>query len=379
VAEVTLACVLLVTGGLLVRSFRAVLDVDLGFAPEQRVAWEVDASRDFETYAEVIQYHHALVDRVAQVPGVEAVGLGDAVPLRKNRTWGFRVVGAPEDDDGGIEFFPHVVDAGYRAALGIELISGRDLTRDDTRDAQPVVLINESGARRAFPGEEPLGKRISLWDEREWEVVGVVADVRQLGPEIPAGVQVYFPFTQQADLSSPDLVVRSRRSTEEVAAAVGAAIQEVDPTLPTHEFWTMQSLVDRAMTARRFTLGVLGAFGAAALLLAGLGIYGVLAHSVAERTPEIGIRMALGASAPDVVRGVLGRTLVLAGTGIALGAALSLASARLVASLLFGVAAGDPVSYVWGGLALLVVAGGAAALPALRAARTTGIRALRAE
>ncbi len=379
IAEVTLACVLVVAGGLLVRSFRAVANVDLGYRPENVAVWAASTSRNLDTQADVVGYYTALTDRVKAVPGVEAVGLSDAVPLRHNRTWGFQVVGRPSTEDSGYEFFPHVGDEGYRATMGIELLEGRDLDAHDTQDTQPVVLINESGARQVFPGEDAVGQHIALWDQRPWEIVGVVGDVRQLGSEIVPGVQVYFSYRQQSDLGSPDLVVRSRRPTADLATAVGVALHEVDPTLPTREYRTMQSLVDESMSARRFTLTILGAFGAAALLLAGLGIYGVLAYSVAERTPEIGIRMALGASAGGVVWSVLGRTLALTAVGIAVGAALSLGGGRLVGSLLFGVRATDPMTFVGMGLVLLAVAGLAGAIPALRAARTTGVRALRSE
>ncbi len=378
-AEVTLACVLLVAGGLLVRSFRAVLDLDLGFEPAHTVAWQIDPHRDFRTAAEMDAYFVALTDRVGRVPGVEAVGLNDAVPLRNNRTWGFQVVGRTENEDVRYEFFPHIGDAGYHDAMRIELVAGRFLSTEDGPDTQPVVLLNEAGARRVFPGEDPIGRRIRLWDEREWEVVGVVGDVRQLGPEVEPGTQVYFSFRQQRDFGAPDLVVRSRRPAEEVAARVAAAIHEVDPALPTHEWWTMDALVDRAMATRGFTLGILTAFGAAALLLAGLGIYGVLAHSVAERRAEIGIRMALGASSSVVVRGVIGRSLVLAGAGVAAGSVLAFAGTRLMRSLLYGVGPTDPTTFTATAVVLLAMAALAGALPAMRAVRMTGARALRAE
>lgn len=380
VAEVMLACALLITGGLLVRSFRAVLGVELGFEPGHAFVWQVDAGRSFDTTAERAAYYDALAERVADVPGVEAAGVTDALPLRHNRSWAdLHVVGSVRDEDADREFFPNVGSRGYRRAMGIELAAGRDFGPDDTQDTQPVVLINQTGARALLPGEDPLGRRLRLWDEREWEVVGVVSDVRQLGLEVEPGVQVYFLYPQMTDMTAPDLVVRSRRPAAEVVAAVSAAIREVDPALPTNEVWTMESLVGRAMSARRFTLAVLSAFGVASLLLAGLGIYGVLAHTVAERTPEIGIRMALGASATGVVGDVLRRTLALTGVGLALGAALSLAAARLVAALLYGVRPADPVTYAAGCLALLLVAAAASVLPAARAARTTGLRALRAD
>jgi len=177
-------------------------------------------------------------------------------------------------------------------------------------------------------------------------VVGIVKDVRHISPEMDSGVEFYFPVAQMSDFHTLDLVVRSQRPVPEVAAAVRSALREVDPSMPTREFWTVQSTVDRAVSVRRFTLSVLGVFGAAALLVAALGIYGVVAHSVAERIPEIGIRRALGAPAADVVWSVMSRTLLLAGVGTVGGVLLSLMSARLLASLVYGVDVRDPGTFL---------------------------------
>jgi len=375
VAEVTLACALLFAGALLVRSFRAVLDVDLGFDPSNTVAWTLPG-REFATFPEEVAFYTELTERVAALPGVDGVGLIDALPLGSNRSWGYSVVGVPDEDDTDDQIFPHIVDPGYLAAMGIGLVAGRGLSHEDHWDAPRALLINESGARQAFPGEEPLGKRIRLWGPWEWEVVGVVNDVRHLSPEMGPGIQLYLPIGQMQDFATMDLVVRSRLPVEQVAAAVGAASREVDPSMPAGELRTVRSVVDRALSARRFTLVVLQALGTSALVLAGLGIYGVLAHSVAERTHEIGIRMALGASPRGVVRSVLGRTLALAAAGTAAGVALSLASGRVVASLLYGVSATDPWAFASVVVVLLGVAAAAGAVPALRAARTGGMRAL---
>ncbi|MBW3552673.1 MAG: ABC transporter permease [Gemmatimonadetes bacterium] len=379
VAEVSLACVLLVAGGLLVRSFRAVLEVDLGFDPANAVAWQLNPSDDFESRAEESAFYAVLTERVVSLPGVEAVGLIDALPLGRNRTWGFSVVGVPDEEDTDDPVFPHMIDPGYLEAMRIPLVAGRNVASHDTDQSPPVMLMNESGARRVFGDEDPLGRRIRLGGSEEWEVVGIVQDVRHVSPETGPGIQMYMPMAQLKDFSTMDMVVRSRLPTEQVAAAVSATIAEVDPAMPTREFWTMSSRVQRAVSARRFTLGVLSAFGAAALLLAGLGIYGVLAQSVAERRAEIGIRMALGASTPAVVRSVMGRTLVLAAGGIAVGAVLSLGSTRLLGSLLYGVSATDPATFLGMALILLLVAAVAGGLPAARAARTRGVRVLRAD
>jgi predicted permease len=365
-------------GGLLVRSFRAVLDVNLGFAPENTVAWQVRPSLDFETRQELSVFAYGLVDRIEQIPGIEEVGLIDALPLGRNRSWGFRVVGQGEEDDP-LSLFPHLVSPGYLEAMQIPLAEGRQLSRDDQGDAPPVILMNESGARRVFQGEDPLGGRIRLWDDREWEVVGIVEDVKHLSPEMDSGVQVYFHYPQMPDANSLDMAVRSRLPTEQVVALVSEALREVDPGMPTREFWTMESKVEESVSARSFTLWILSSYGAVALLLAALGIYGVLAQSVAERGPEIGIRRALGATSSDVVGSVLGRTLFLAGIGIVAGGLASLWVGRLLGSLLFGVGTTDPVTYIGMGGILLSVAALAGLLPAVRAVRVRGASVLQSQ
>jgi predicted permease len=375
VAEVALACVLLVMGGLLVRSFQAVLAVQLGFAPENTVAWQVRPTLDFESLEAFAVFTYGVVDQLEETPGIEQVGLIDALPLGRNRSWGFRPVGQAERDDLP-SLFPHIVSPGYLEAMKIQLLEGRHISRDDAGDARLVILMNESGARRVFQGEPPLGQRINLWDDREFEVVGIVEDVRHLSPEMDSGIQVYFPFLQMPDFGSLDLVVRSRLPTEQVVSMVSAALREVDPGMPTREFFTLEGKVEQSVSARSFTLWILSAYGMAALLLAALGIYGVLAQSVAERAPEIGIRRALGATAPVVVKSVLGRTLFLAGLGILVGGLASLWIGKLLASLLFGVGATDPVTYASMGLVLILVAALAGLIPAMRAVKVRGASAL---
>jgi predicted permease len=383
VAEVTLACVLLVFGGLLVRSFRAVLDVNLGWDASDAVAWQLRPTQRFENETEQAEFYANLTRRVGEIPGVEGVGIVDALPLGWNRSWTLAPADAADSEERTdrsqrFSFFPFLIDPGYLPAMKIPVVAGRNITSTDVADGPPVVLMNESGARRVFPGVEPVGRRI-LWNGRDREVVGVVRDIHNVSPETAPGVQVYFPIAQLGGMSSMAMVVRSGLPTRQVSAAVSAALKEIDPAMPTQEFWTLRSTVDKAVSARRFTLGILTAYGLGALLLAGLGIYGVLAQTVAERTPEIGIRMALGATAGAIVKSVLGRTLALAVVGIGVGTVLSLWSGRLLGSLLFGVHAADLPTYVSMTLILLAVAGAAGVVPARRAARARGVQALRAD
>jgi putative ABC transport system permease protein len=383
VAEVTLACTLLVVGGLLVRSFRAVLDVNLGWDPSHAVAWQVRPTDRFASSTAQADFYANLTRKVGEIPGVERVGVVDALPLGWNRSWVFTRPDQPDsqertDRSNRFAFFPFLVDPGYVPTMKIALVAGRNLASTDAADAPPVVLMNESGARRVFPEGNPVGRYI-LFNERNVEVVGITRDIHNVSPETAPGIQVYFPLAQRGGMSVMSMVVRSELPTARLAAAVSATLKQIDPAMPTHEFWTLESTVDRAVSARRFTLAILTVYGVVALLLAGLGIYGVLAQNVAERTPEIGIRMALGATAGSVMGGVLVRTLALAGGGTVLGAVLAAWSGRLVGSLLYGVRATDPITYAGMALVLMVVAGVAGLLPARRAARTGGVRALRAD
>jgi predicted permease len=380
VAELALACVLLVCGGLLLRSFQAVLDVELGFEPEQAVAWQLNPSRDFDSMAEEASFYAELTAAVRAIPGVEAVGMSDALPLGKNRTWGFSVVGEEGHvADEGVTFFPHMIDPGYLHAMRIPLVAGRDLHPDDAGGSADVLLINESGANAVFPDGDAVGRQVMTWGQRTWEVVGVVADVRHLSPERGSGIEVYFPMAQMWDYQTMELVVRSRLPATTLAPSVGAVLAEIDPAMPTHAFWTLASTLERSVSPRRFTLQVLGAFGAVALVLAGLGIYGVLSQSVSERTRELGIRMALGASAGEIRRSVVGRTLLLSGAGVGIGLLILVPGTRLLASLLFGVPAADPVTLLTIAGVLVGVAALSGLLPALRASRADGLRVLRGE
>jgi predicted permease len=378
VAEIALACVLLVAGGLLLRSFARLLDVELGFRPSGVVAWQLDAGRSFDDPASRIAYFDALTSSVAALPGVEALGLTDTPPLGRNRSWGMRAAGEAYEKDEWTTFFPRLVDDRYLQAMGIPLIAGRYLTADDDASSQKVVILNETAALRLFRGADPIG-RVVLNGPNEWRVVGVVADVRHLSLEQESGLEAYFPLRQLPDFGTVVMVVRSRLPAETLARGVSSALAAVDPSIPTTDFQTLDAVVDRALSPRRFVLVVLGAFAAAGLLLAALGIYAVLSYSVSQRTREIGIRLALGESTAGIRRRVVGRTLLLAGAGVALGATLAVAASRLLESLLYGVGSTDAPTFAAMAALLLLVSTLAGYLPAWRASRVSPMHALRAE
>jgi predicted permease len=287
-----------------------------------------------------------------------------------------RVVGQPEDEEHQYNVYPRIVDYRYLETMGIRLVSGRHFTPDDTWETGNVVIISESGARRMFQGQDPLGQFLTL--DGGSEIVGVVEDVRHQTLENTSGIEIYIPMTQRP-WGTLDLVVRSPLPPEALIGGVSAAIRATDPTMPTGDFRTLNSVVDRAVSPRRFTLLLLGSFAGTALVLAALGIYGVLSYSVSQRIPEIGIRMALGETGGQVLGRVVKRTMTLALVGIAVGAVGSVLVTRLIESMLFGVAPTDAMTFGAMTLVLLSVAALAGFLPARRASRTDPMGALRTE
>jgi predicted permease len=377
VAEVALSCVLLVGGGLLLRSFAEVMDVNLGYEPAGAMSWRVDTDADFESLAAANAYYDRLLANVQAVPGVQAVGLSDCLPLGRNRTWGIRALGMVYEEGRNPSVFPRIIDHRYLQTMEIPLRSGRYFTADDTDDTRPVVVVNETAAREIFPDREALGG-IILMSGREWDVVGIVGDVRHQALEQGSGGEIYIPMTQTG-WPTLEMVVRSSLPPETLVPGVRAALQSTDPTLPTGDFHTLESVVNQSVSPRRFTLILLGTFAGTALLLAALGIYSVLSYSVSRRVPEIGIRMALGESSGQVLGRVVGRTMALAGIGILIGGVGSFVASRFIASLLYGIQPTDPLTF--GGMVaiLLSAAGLAGFLPARRASRTDPMAALRVE
>jgi len=375
VSEIAFACVLLVAAGLLVRSFLHVLDVDLGFHPERAAAIRVDPDPHMPQAA-MPAYFSDVLRRARSVPGVLAAGLSDALPLGRNRAWGAPAKGQVYPPGQFPNAFVRIVSDGYIHAMGISLRDGRDLSEQDGPKTEPVIMINETMARTLFPRENALGKIILACGERR--VAGIVGDVRHLALEQGAGMEMYLPIRQCNDFSSVDLVIRTKLPPAELAAAVRASLEPIAPNLPGTDFRTIQALVDKAVSPRRFVVLLLGGFAAFALILASLGIYAVVSYSVSQRTQEIGIRMALGAPAGRLQAGMVAKTLGLAGIGMLCGAAASLALAREFGGLLFGVTYRDPLTLLAALIALTAVAAIAGYFPARRASRIDPSLALRA-
>ena len=376
VSEIGLACVLLVGAGLLIRSFVRVLEVDLGFRPERAAALRVDPNSSYKTQEEKNGYFTEVLRRALEVPGIEAAGLSDSLPLGHNRGWGIAAKGVQYTPENYPEGFPRIISDGYFHAMGVPLRAGRDFTERDTKGSLPVIILNEACAKTLWPGQDPIGKIVA--EDVDRTVVGVVGNVRHMALEEGSGNEFYIPMRQTQDYGTVDLVVRTSLPTPELAARLREALLPVEPNLATANLRTLQTMVDRAVSPRRFIVLLLTGFAGFALVLASLGIYAVISYSVSQRTQEIGIRMALGASAQTLQASILVQTLSLAAIGMVIGLACSWALARTLSGLLYGVTATDPATFV----AMIVVVTGVSALagflPARRASRIDPMSALRA-
>ena len=379
VSEISFACVLLVGAGLLLRSFIRVLDVNLGFHPAHALTIRVDPDKSYSTRDQRIAYFDEVLRRVRAISGVEGAAITDALPLGRNRTWGAGAKGVVYERGKYPLAFPRIVSDGYAAAMGIPVLAGRDISDRDTTASEPVIVINETMARTLWPGQDPLGKVVLNSCNAERRVVGVVGDVRHLALEQASGNEMYIPMRQCGDQPSSDLVVRSTLPDGQTAGAVRAALKPLAPNLATNEVRMLQQLVDKSISSRRFVVVMLGGFALFALVLASLGIYGLISYSVTQRTQEIGIRMALGASARDVQARIVIQTLGMAAIGMAIGAVGSLALTQSVSGLLFGITPTDPATFAGMLLVLGIVAALAGYLPARRASRIDPLVALRTE
>lgn len=371
VVQVALAIVLLIAAGLMLRSVARLLAVDTGFRPvaltmqiqTPHVADDVDAQRFFER----------ILTAVRAVPGVVDAGLTSQLPLTGDAdVYGARFESAGGDVAAPAEAFRYTVSAGYLEAMGVEVRAGRPIEAGDGASAAPIALVSESLARSAFPGADPIGRQLTLGrtDLPPATVVGIVADVKQTALDMGSAGAVYVPAAQWyfADRARW-LVVRGRGDAGALLPAVRTAIRSVDANLPVVRIATMEERVLASTADRRFALIAFRAFALVALVLAAIGVHGLLATSVAARTSEIGVRSALGATRTGIVMMVLREALSLTAAGVVIGVGAALAGTRLLDSLLFDVAAVDPPTYAAVLALFLLVCSLAAALPARRATR----------
>ena len=393
ICQVALAVVLLVGAGLLLKSFARLLSVPSGVDPEGVLTAQISAPpARYPGLSEVVSFYSRLLERLSALPGVEVAGASTGLPLAvMSGDWGFDIEGrgrVNERRPGAADWY--VVTPGYFEALRVRVVAGRAPQPSDTSTSPSVIFINEAAARTIFPGQDPIGKRVQLSQSRGFEqpwrtIAGVVADVRQRGLDQPARTEMYIPYTQfmhfvpNQQARSMTVVLRSGLPPEQLVSAVRGELRQIDPEIPVADARPMTDVMARSVASRRLNVLIIGAFALLAIVLAAVGVYGVMAYDVLQRTREIGIRVALGASRSSVLSLVLLQGMRLVLIGAVLGLAVAALLSGSVAGLLFEVAPRDVA--VFASVALLLTAAGALAsyIPAWRATRVDPLSALRTD
>ncbi|MGA8528977.1 MAG: FtsX-like permease family protein, partial [Acidobacteriaceae bacterium] len=390
VVQVALAMVLVAAAGLLLRTFYTMLHTQAGFDATHVVTFELPlpASAQYADTNRMAQIYGEVLQRLQAIPGVQAAGFASVVPMGgETDSTIIRIPGRsttnPKDAPGANYQF---VSPGFFQAIGTPLEEGRDIAASDTLASRPVTVINRTMAEKYWPGQDPVGKQVGVGLVRIplRTIVGVVADTKQTSLREPPAPQMVVPYTQNEIKTWPSMqtmqyALRLHGSAAGLAAAVRQAVDGVDPQLPVSGLTELQTLVDASMSADRFALLLLSAFGLLALVLASVGMYGVISYTVLQRTAEIGVRMALGAGRGQILSMVLRQGGTLALTGIAIGLAGAWMTTRLMAGFLYGVRAGDPATLGAVAVLLLGVALAACWLPARRATRVDPMMALRSQ
>ena len=385
VGEVALALVLLIGAGLMLTSFARLRSVDPGFTVTSLVVIGVPLPQARYDNAAQARFYTQLFERLRDNPVTARSALALPTPFGGlNAQAAYAVEGAPPRSRAERPV-THLsaVTPGYFQAMGIPLLRGRDVALTDTRDRQGVVLVNQVIAEREWPGQDPVGKRVAIGgdptDPTSWiTVVGVVANIRRADLQTPPPPTMYLPHAQFT-LPYMGVIVRSDAGATAIANAVRAAVRGLDPELPIEEVETLDRILERVTGQPRFRALLIASFAGAALLLAGIGLYGLISYTVAQRSPEIGVRLALGATPRQVGRQVLGQGLTLAAIGVGLGLAAAVGATRLLEGLLYSISATDPAVYGTLAALLLVIAALACYIPARRAMRVDPMTALRSE
>jgi putative ABC transport system permease protein len=382
-ADVALALMLLVGAGLMLRTVVHLVRSSPGFDSSHVVAAQLSlVGQRYDEDAAILAFHQQLLDSVRAIPGVESAALAGQIPMGGNRdSWGFHIEGRPEPNPAAAPSAErYSVTPDYFRVMHIPIVRGRGIAESDGPKSELVMLVSESTARELWPGADPIGARVRIGgNDGPWrKIVGVVGNVRHKDLAEETGLQMYLPQTQFTD-GGLVLTVRSSLPTDRIADAVRASVRALDPKIPVFKITPLDTLVAQSFADRLFVLQVLGAFAIAGVVLAAIGLYGVIAYTVAQRTRELALRLALGADRGDVLRVVFRAGTRSVVTGLIIGVAGAVATTRMLDSMLFGVAAIDPVSLIAGIAVLAVVAAVAHAVPAMRALRVNPAIALRSE
>jgi predicted permease len=389
VGEVAASVVLVAAALLLARSFQRLLDVDAGFNPSHALTLRTSLpAQTYTTSASMVRAYADLGRRLRESPGVQAAGGVTGLPLASTRgDWGIRIEGRPTDNQLSIAADWQVVTPGYFEAIGTPLREGRALTDADTASSLPVIIVNETMAKKYWTGTSAVGRRMAMGGNGVWlTVVGVVADVHHRGLDMLPRPEMYRAHTQfryggsdAPAVSTMSWVIRTSGDPLAATSYARAAVHAVDPSLGISDVTTMDQVLADSTSDRRLNMLLFALLGSLALALATVGVYGVVAYSVSQRTHEIGVRVAIGARPADVVRMVLSEGGRLAITGVAIGSVMAFAGARLIRGLLFDVSPTDPLTFAGVGIGLLAVALVASYIPARRATRVDPMIALRGE
>jgi putative ABC transport system permease protein len=386
VAELAFSLVLLAGAALLIVSFRNLTGVSPGFRPERLATVQLSLpSARYSDSVRTVPFYEEVMERLRATPGVERVAATSAPPFTgQEERLDLEIERPTVDLKGTARAYPRLVSSDYFSTLGIPLVRGRWFTDHDDAGSLPVAVINETAARRFWPHDDPIGRRISLGEPTRWmEIVGIAQDVRQqsldLEPEPEAFIPMRQGFTALGDGlgRSLSLMIRTAGEPIAVAPAVRAIVASIDSQQPVDPMRSMDQLIADSVGEQRLNFVLVSAFAVVALLLTAVGLYGVMAYLVAERTREIGLRMALGATSRQVVAMVLGQAGAMMAVGIGIGVAGALVTSRAVGSLLYGVSGVDPGIYLTATVLLAVVALCAAAVPARRATRIDPLVAIR--
>lgn len=378
-AEIALSVVLLISAVLLVKAFAQIRANELGFDLDEVATMQLSLSEaKYPEPEDLRAFNQTVLERLAGVPGVELVAAANLRPMQGNTAATYTVSG-DDPPEPGREPVVNVryVSPDYFGVMGIELSRGRALADADQHDTAPVIVVNETFANRHWEGRSPLGERVHIW-ETDSEIVGVVPDTRDLGPDSPPGVMVYAPLAQRT-WRNPILMVRSDWDIATIAASVRETVRGIDPEQAVYDFRTLRDVLDERLSGNVAMAKVLAVLALIAFVLSAVGVYGVMAYSVARRTQEMGIRQSLGADRRNVRALVVRQGLTMAGIGIVAGLIISSAATRLLAFFLFGVSPFDLVAFGGVPLALLLTALAASWLPAIRATRVDPVVALRNE